>query len=207
MALATVDEHHLSADGPLPAHLTRTSQEFLGRRALPRVIADRPVTYVLGGRGVGKTSVGRRILGADALEVDGPRMRRLLVHAARNRSFPSEIRAVPGLLLDDVDFLYGRFGAVDLLGALLRERAQSGLRTVVAQGAMDGSITLLFGPVALSQRASVLLRFPVGRGRRRHVVRACEARGIPFERAREAVSMEPWSYALVNAWLDRLVAA
>lgn len=193
-------------DGPLPAHLTRTSQEFLGRRALPRVIADRPVTYVLGERGVGKTSVGRRILGADALEIDAPRMRRLLVHAARNRSFPAEIRNAPALLIDDVEYLYGRFGAVDLLGELLRERSQQGRRTVLAQGALDGSITLLFGPVALAHRASVLLRFPVGRGRRRHVVRACEARTLPFERAREAVTMEPWSYARVSTFLDGLMA-
>ena len=188
---------------PAPAHLTRTSREFLGKRALPRVIAERPVVYVLGPAGVGKTSVARR-LAEGALELDGPRLRRLLVDAVRHRAFPAEVRDAPALVLDDVDCLYGRYGAVDLLGGFLRDRAQAGRKSVVVQGPADGSLTLLFAPVPCTWRASVLLRFPVGRGRRRHVLRACEARGIDFGRAREAVGFEPWTYARVSRFLEAL---
>jgi len=190
---------------PLPAHLTRTSREFLGRRALPRVIVERPVVYVLGPPGVGKTSVARRLAG-EALALDGASVRRILVDAARRCRFPAEVTDAPGLVLDDVDCLYGRYGAVDLLGGLLRARADAGRKTVVVQGAADGSVTLLFGPVPLTARASVLLRFPVGRGRRRHVLRACEARGLDFGAARAAVELEPWSYAAVSRHLDALQA-
>ena len=45
-----------------PALITRTSGELIGRRPLPRVLLERPVLFVLGPRGVGKTSVARRIL-------------------------------------------------------------------------------------------------------------------------------------------------
>jgi hypothetical protein len=189
--------------GPVPAHLTRTSREFLGKRPLPRVIAARPVVYVLGPSGVGKTSVARR-LAEGAVELDGPRIRRLLVEAVRYRGFPAEVRDTPALVLDDVECLYGRYGAVELLGRLLRDRAAAGLKTVVVQGAADGSVTLLFGPVPLDCRASVLLRFPVGRGRRRHVLRTCEERGLDFARAREAIALEPWSYGRVTRFLDSL---
>lgn len=190
-------------NGPLPAHLTRTSWEFLGRRPLPRVIADRPVVYVLGGQGVGKTAVARR-LAEGGLECDGPRLRALLVDAVRHRGFPAEVRDAPALILDDVDCLYGRYGAVDLLGQLLRLRADAGRKTVIVQGPADGSVTLLFGPVPLHWRASVLLRFPVGRGRRRHVLRVCAERSLTFTRAREAVNLEPWSYHRVARFLDNL---
>ena len=94
------------------------------------------------------------------------------------------------LILDGVDCLHRRYGAVEILGDLLRARGVAGLKTVVVEGVEDGSLPMLFAPVPCTLRASVLLRFPVGRGRRRHVLRACEARGIHFGRALDAAPYE-----------------
>ena len=110
----------------------------------------------------------------------------------------------PGLILDGVDCLYGREGAVSLLGGLLRDRCARGLKTVVTQGPADDSIGLLYSAVPPQVRASVLLRFPVGRGRRRFVQQECRRLSIPFSLAREHVMAEPWTYASVRAAIEAL---
>lgn len=197
-----------TSEVPAPAHLTRTSRELLGQRPLPRVLRERPVIYLLGPDGVGKTTVGRRLCGEPREEVSGEQLRKVLIGVARRGGrFPAELVDAPSLLLDGLDFLYNRFGAVDLLGKLLRDRADAGRRTVLCQGPADGSLTLLYAPVPLQQRASVLLRFPVGKGRRRHVKERCGALGIAPSRAGELADLDPWTYAGVEAALARILAA
>lgn len=197
------DEVEATPD-PSPAHLTRTSAELLGRRALPRLLVDRPVTYVLGPPGVGKTTVARRLCGDDRLEIGADGMRRALISAARRGTFPIELRRSPGLLIDDLDFLYNRDGAVRLIGAVLCERAVAGLRTVLCQGRADGSITVLFAPVPLHLRASVLLRFPVGKGRKRYIRERAAALGVDPASLRDLAGLDPWSYGLVEERLRAL---
>lgn len=186
-----------------PALLTRTSGELLGRRPLPRLLTERPLIFILGPSGVGKTSVARRIVGEDALAYSQEDLLRALNDAARTRRWSTTLEQAPALLFDDIDFLHGRYGALELLGQLLRLRAKAGRRTAFCQGA-DTSMTLLYDQLPPHLRVSVLLRFPVGSGRRRHVVRRCLQRGIPFELVREAVILEPWSYAAVERYLDRV---
>lgn len=191
-----------------PALVTRTSGEMLGSRPLPRVVSGRPVLFVLGPVEVGKTSVARRVLGAQLLERSGAALNKALTHAARHRRWPSEYVEAPALLLDGVERLHGRFGPISLVGDLLRARAESGLRTVFCQGPNDESVTLLYPEVPLELGATLLLRFPVGRGRKRYVAERCRARGIrDCSLAKPAVLMEPWSYARVETFLDRLLDA
>jgi len=191
----------------LPALVTRTSSELLGRRPLPHVLRERPILFVLGPVGVGKTTVARRILGDPAATLEA-NFRTTVVAAARHRSWAPELRQAPALLFDEVDFLHNRLGAQELLGGLLRERALAGRRTILCQGGpTDTSVTLLYPAVPFALRATLLLRFPVGRGRRRHVAGRCLVRGLSYAAAREAVVMEPWSYAAVERFLDGLPSA
>lgn len=188
----------------LPALITRTSSELLGRRPLPKVLRERPVVFVLGPAGVGKTSVAARLLQDSPRHVEAA-FRPAVVAAARG-AWSKPLREAPGLLFDDVDFLHNRLGALELLAALLRERAAAGRRTVLCQGGPDTSVTLLYGMLPPGLRASVLLRFPVGVGRRRHVMNRCDQRNLDFGAAREAVSLDPWSYELVERYLDGVAA-
>lgn len=189
-----------------PAHMTRTAGEFLGRRPLPKLIVSRPLVFLLGPEGSGKSSVGLRLVGPEPLVIDGPALRALLVSRARNGRFPVAVEQAPRLLLDGVDCLFGREGAVRLLGALLAERSRAGRRTLVVQGAVDDSLVLLYPTVAPEYRASVLLRFPVGRGRRLFVQRECSRVGVSFPSARELVTMSPWTYSSVRAAVEALAA-
>ncbi len=184
--------------------LTRTSRELLGDRALPTVLRLRPVLFVLGEVGSGKSTVARRLLPPGSHECDGECMRKGLNHAARHRLWSDTLLESPGLLLDGVDCLHRRYGAVRLIGELLRLRAAAGHRTVLVQGAADMSISLLYPELPCELRASVLLRFPVGGGRRRFVAQACRARGFEPVRAPAAYQLEPWSYAGVERVLDGL---
>lgn len=191
-------------DACAPAHLTRTAGEFLGRRPLPRVIAERSLLFLLGPAGCGKTTVALRVLGAAPLVIDGPALRAHLVSRARYGRFPAAVEHAPLLLLDGVDCLFGREGAVALLGALLQQRTARGLKTVVVQGPADDSVVLLYPSVPCQLRASALLRFPVGRGRRRYVQQECRRVGVPFSAARAQVGVEPWTYAGVRSAIEAL---
>ena len=195
-----------SAAGELaPALVTRTSGEVLGKRALPQVLTCRPVCFVLGPAKVGKTTVAMKLLGDDALVRGGPALLKALTYAARYRKWPAEWVDSPSLLVDDVERLDGRYGVMALVGQLVRGRIAAGRKTVFCQGPNDTTVTYLFNEFEPHMRGSLLLRFPVGRGRRRFVANECRLRGLDCSRAREAVTMEPWSYPAVVAFLDGLV--
>ncbi len=197
------DEETVSGEVLEPAAVTRTSAELL-HRSLPQVLSARPIRFVLGPKGVGKSSVAARLLGKDAIVVSGDGLRSALTRAARYKKWPEGWEAAPALLLDEVDCLHGRFGVLQMLGRLLDQRARNSLATVICQGSADTSITLLYDSVPLHLRASLLLRFPVGRGRRSYVKARCEARGIDMAHVKKGAALEPWSYAAVEGYLDAI---
>ncbi len=156
------------------------------------------MVFVLGPAGVGKTGVARRLLAPlEPLEVD---FRGALVEAVRRGGWAPRIVGAPAILLDGLDCLEGRLGAIGMLVRLLEERAVAGRRSVLCQG-VDDSLREVASRLPCPHRATVLLRFPVGRGRRRHVqVRAAQL-GVAWEHARELANLEPWTYARVDAGL------
>ncbi|MEN9786877.1 MAG: hypothetical protein RLZZ299_2141 [Pseudomonadota bacterium] len=190
----------LVSDGIGPAAITRTSAEILGRRGLPRALEGRPLVCVLGPSGVGKTTVAERLL--QGLPVTRAVFHDAVCAAARRGGWSRALEQAPALLFDDLACLHGRVGAVGLLADLLERRAAAGLRTVLCQGA-DDSLPELTRRVACAHRATLLLRFPVGCGRRRHVQRRASALGVPWDEARACVTLEPWTYATVDAALQR----
>ena len=54
-------------------------------------------------------------------------------------------------------------------------------------------------------RATVVLRFPVGRGRLRHARRVCEELGIAASHAADTVHLDPWTYERVRARLNEVL--
>lgn len=185
-----------------PAFLTGTSSEFLGKRALPKILRERKVIFLLGPGGSGKTSVALR-LGQPATYRDRTALEDALVERVRTRQWPEVERTASNLILDGPVWLQNRPAIVRVLGELLRYRAGKGLNTLVCQPDHDGSVNLLMDEVQPGTSVVVALRFPKGRrGRLRFATRQCERLGIPKTAAKGSELIDPWGYAQVIAYLE-----
>ncbi len=184
-----------------PALLVGTSTEYIGRRPLPRVLRSRPFILILGPLGVGKTTVALRVLGGDALILQGEALHTAAVRAVRRKRWTGELLGAPALIIDGPTYLGRRPGATRLLLELIRARADQGLRTIVCQGQGDDSAALLADALEPELRATLTLRFPIGRGRQRFQVRMAQRMGLEPAVGRRLVVEEPWTYERVLAAL------
>ncbi len=186
-----------------PAVLAGTSGEYLGRRPLPRRLQDRCLVVVLGPRGVGKSSVARRILGGRPLVLRGQALSDAAARAVQRKRWADDALDAPGLVIDGPTYLYRRPGATRLWMALLQERCERGHRTVVCGVQGDSSAVLLLDAIPPQQRVTLNLRYPEGRGRRRFAGRVCDELGLERKHAKLEVS-EPWTYLKVMRSLKRV---
>jgi len=157
---------------------------------------------ILGPDGVGKTTVAQRVLGEDVVAIQGNNLHQECVRAVRRQRWPEELLSAPTLVIDGPTLLHRRPGATRLLAGLIRDRTEGGYRTAVCQGAGDDSATLLVDAVEPSQRATLTLRFPVGRGRQRFAMRMCQQLDIDRTVARRVEVADPWTYTRVIAALE-----
>lgn len=201
----SLDTSVRSSGGPItPALLTGTSSEYLGRRPLPRILRDRPVTFVLGPDGSGKTSVGMRVadIGLTRRQVpkylDCRAVQKAVLDRVRIGRWSARLMKSRAMVLDGPVWLRNRQGVVDVLSELLRARAEAGRRTVVVQSDSDGSLDVLMDRMSTDSYVLLGLRFPKGvRGRLRFARRMCDELEIDREAARGSQHLEPWRYTTV----------
>ena len=182
--------------------LAGTSSQYLGGRALPKVLRQRALVLVLGPRGSGKSAVARQIL-PSATILRGDKLDAEAARAVRRRRWPEELCEASELIIDGPSFLSRRAGVRRLLDQLLDERAAQGKRSAVVQGA-DDSALLLADAVEPHLRATVNLRFPQRNGRLRFARRLAEELGVPRDAADALVVEEPWTYLKVIRALHRM---
>ncbi len=194
----------MATRAPVPALLTGTSSEFLGRRPLPHVVRRRLATVILGPEGSGKTTVAMRLVGSGVLRLDTRAVQAALVERVSMRGWAHELREAPALVLDGPVWLHNRPAAVDCLAELVRHRIAQGKRTAICQSDCDGSAHLLIEPIGLGQVVLVGLRYPKGRrGRKRFAARCCDELGLPRLAARGTEAIDDWSYESVLRYLAR----
>lgn len=189
-----------SGDFLAPALLTGTSEEFMGRKPLPRLLRSRHTVFVLGPQGVGKSSVARTLSGPARIELDTRQLEHVLLDRVRMGRWSERVGDAPALVLDGPVWLKNRRGAVNLLLDLARQRSACARRTVFCQTEGDGSIEALIAQTEPGSAVVIGLRFPTGRKSRLRCARQlCAELGLPPAAAAGSETLEPWRY-------DRLVA-
>ncbi len=185
--------------------LTGTSSEFLGRRPLPRVLRQRPLVVVCGPRCVGKSSVAATIAGERARVLDDRGLHQATVWRIHKRRWSKAVLEQPCLVIDGPVFLATRPAAAGMVAALIQQRVDAGLRTILVEGPVDdGSVQLLMDAVAPEQRVTLTLRFPVEGGRLRYAQRICDELGLSRALARETLALDYWCYRTVREHLEVL---
>lgn len=157
---------------------------------------------VLGPAGCGKSSLARRLAGADGYTLRGDKLDTEAVRAVRTGRWPETLHQAPVLVIDGPTFLGRRPGVTRLLTVLLRERVADGLKTVLCEGS-DDSLSVLAENIAPNLRVTVNLRFPQQRGRRRFAKRIADELGLPASVPQELTVEAPWTYRKVIRALHR----
>ena len=189
--------------GPAPALISGTSSEFLGGKPLPRAVRDRPLVFLLGPRGVGKTQVAHRLVGAQTLHLYERALLDAVSMQVRQRAWPDRLDTLPELILEGPSFLPHRPGLAGALQSLVSTRAEAGLKTIVTDAEGASALGLMEG-VAPELRATVVLRFPVGRGRLKLARQFCAQLGLDPRYAEQTLNLTPWSYASVRGRLEAI---
>jgi len=190
---------------PLPALVSGTSREFLGRKPLPRAIRDRAMVFLLGPLGVGKTTVARFLAGEHGHYLSEADVLKCLKDHARVRSWKSELVTARALVLECPCFMNRRPAAMSAIQELLRSRAGGGRSTWVVEAESGTAMERVMSVVHPGYRATVVLRFPVGRGRLRYAKTVCDDLGIAASLAASTMDLSPWTYAAVRGALSEHV--
>lgn len=184
---------------PLPAFLTGTSTEYIGNRPLPRVVRNRPVLFVLGPDGVGKSLVARRVAPEPPTVLDNRGCQAAILTRVRNGHWDRALVECISLVLDGPVWLQNRPSVVDILAELIALRSTGGRKTVICQADTDASVHLLMERIPCGSSATIALRFPASRKSRLRVAeRICQQNRVAVGQARRTVSLPSWNYAAVR---------
>lgn len=170
---------------------------------MPKIVQRRPIVFILGPPGVGKTKVALRLAQPDYAYFERTQIESEINGVAAGAGWTERICQTPAVVLDVPMYLDRRPGICRLVVDLINDRAARGLRTMLCQPAESRTIDSILASVDRNQIVVLGLRFPHGRrGRLRVARRMCEARNLDPEAARGTERIEPWNYAQVLAHLE-----
>ena len=188
----------------LPSLVSGVYTEFTGCKPLPKAVQLRPIIFIFGPAGVGKTIVAKHLLAGEHTLYRQQELMEAFLQKVRKRRWPTELSTADNLIVEGPCFLEQRPQILTMLQSLTRLRLKKGLRTIILDAEDLGPVRQILRSIPPEERASIVLRFPEGRGRYRFLAHACRDRGIPLRHARRLMTLEPWNYASVFRDLEAL---
>ena len=186
----------------LPALLSGVYTEFVGTKELPRALRFRPFLFIFGPSGVGKTIVAKHLMGEDYLLYKQGDLQEAFLQKIKRKRWSNELSNSAKLIIESPCFLRQRPTILKLLQQLLRLRLRKGLRTIILDAEDFGPVRDILDSIPHQERASLVLRFPSGRGKYRFLAHECRKRNLPVKLARELAELENWTYARVFSALE-----
>ena len=190
---------------PPVVFLTGTFTEFVGNRSQPAALNSRPVLFLLGPAGSGKTTVAQHWLGNDAPIVRKNTMFDLLIRRVLDRTWDhAEICHHERLILEIPSLVGNKTQMTKLLTELIHHRSRMGKKTAVLDSEDNASLQGLMASIDSTTRVSIVLRFPEGKGKYRFLAYRCKKENISLRHARKLAKYEPWTYRGVLTELERI---
>lgn len=190
---------------PPVVFLTGTFTEFVGNRTQPKELGSRPVLFLLGPAGSGKTIVARYYMGEDAPLITKGEMLNHIMRRILNRSWEGMDLCVPDCLILEIPSVLGnRHQITKLLTEFINERIRLGKRTAILDSEDNASLQGLMASIESTIRTSIVLRLPEGKGRYRFLAHRCKEKNIPLRHARRLAEITPWTYKIVLGELDKI---
>ena len=186
-----------------PSFFQGVYTEFTGAKPLPKALKERRTVFIFGEDGVGKTILARHLMGEDHTIMRRQEVLDIFLLKIRRRRWMNGISTHPKLILECPSFLRHRPLVLQMLQSLIALRTKKGLKTILLDAEDRGPVGEIVQSTDLEHRATVMLRFPSGRGRYRFLAHACRERNIPLRMARELSEMEPWTYKRVFDCLEK----
>lgn len=186
----------------LPALLSGVYTEFVGAKELPRALRTRPFIFIFGPSGVGKTIVAKHLMDDDYILYKQGELQEAFLQKIRRKRWLDDLSNSQKLIIESPCFLRQRPTTLKLLQQLLRLRLRKGLRTIILDAEDFGPVRDILDSIPYEERASLVLRFPSGRGRYRFLAHECRKRGLPLRLAREFSGLDDWTYARVFSALE-----
>ena len=191
---------------PPVVFLTGTFTEFVGNRDQPSALISRPVLFLLGPAGSGKTTVARHCLGYDAPIIRKDTMFDLLIRRVLDRTWDhTEICNHERLILEIPSLVGNKTQMTKLLTELINHRSRNGKRTAILDSEDNASLQGLMASIESTTRVSIVLRFPEGKGKYRFLAHRCKKQNISLRHARRLAKYEPWTYRTVLTELEKVV--
>tara|TARA_B110000037_G_scaffold219650_1_gene285258 strand:+ start:969 stop:1607 length:639 start_codon:yes stop_codon:yes gene_type:complete len=186
----------------LPALLSGVYSEFVGVKEQPRALKQRQFIFVFGPSGVGKTIVAKHLLGEGHVLYKKEDLQEVFLQKVRKKRWPDALSNSEKLIIESPCFLGERPQILSLFQGLLRLRLRKGLRTIILDAEDFGPVREILTSIPHEERASLVLRFPSGRGRYRFLAYECRKRGLSLRLAREISEIENWTYAKAFSALE-----
>ena len=190
---------------PPVVFLTGTYTEFVGNRDQPSALTSRPVLFLLGPAGSGKTTVAKHWLGPTAPIIRQDEMFTRLIRRIHDRTWNNtELCEHDRLILEIPSLIANKTQITKLLTELINERSRLGKKTAILDSEDNASLQGLMASIDSTTRVSIVLRFPEGRGRYRFLAHWCKEKNVPLRHARKLTRHHPWTYRNVLNELEKI---